>query len=192
MSTRILGQGRWLALHEINYLDPNGKTRDWECVRRIGGRGAAAIVATAEKNGEAHLVVVKQFRPPVGAYVLELPAGLIDEHENAAETAIRELAEETGFRGKPLDIGPFVHNSPGLTDETTALVRIAVTEEGCNAPDGDEAIEVLLFPIRGLKARLLEENARTGVHLDAKLWCFALGLETAGILKTSGGGAASG
>ena len=62
-----------------------------------------------------------------------------------------------------------MYNSPGLADEAVALVRIAVSEEGSKAPDGDESIEVLLFPIRGLKARLLEENARTGVHLDAKL-----------------------
>ena len=67
-----------------------------------------------------------------------------------------------------------------MSDETTALVRITVDEQGAAVPDGGEEIEVLLFPLRGLKARLLEEEARTGVHLDAKLWCFSLGLEVAG------------
>jgi len=181
MSTKTLGQGRWLTLHEIDYVDAKGRAKSWECVRRVAGRGAASIVATAQKNGETHLVVVKQFRPPIGALVLELPAGLIDDDEEVSVTAERELAEETGCRGEALEVGPFVHNSPGMSDEKTALVRIAVSEVGRPAPDGDESIEVLLFPLRGLKARLLEEEARTGVHLDAKLWCFALGLEVAGV-----------
>ena len=179
MTTRTLAQGRWLALHELDYQDASGNRKSWECVRRVAGRGAASIIATVEKNGEVHLVVVKQFRPPVAAYVLELPAGLIDANEDAAATAERELAEETGFRGQALEIGPFVHNSPGLSDEKTAVVRVAISEEGAPAPDEEEDIEVLLLPLRGLKNRLLEEKTQSGVHLDAKLWCFALGLEVA-------------
>ena len=96
MNTKTIGQGRWLTLQEIEYLDANGHLKSWECARRVAGRGAASIVATVEKNGEPHLVVTKQFRPPVGAHVLELPAGLIDAGEDAAVAAERELLEETG------------------------------------------------------------------------------------------------
>ena len=179
MNSKLIAKGRWLALHEVDYQDSHGNSKSWECVRRINGNGAASIIATVENNGEAHLVVVKQFRPPVGASVLELPAGLIDSDESVATTALRELAEETGCIGEPIEVGPFVHNSPGLSDEKTAVVRISVDKIGLPAPDGDEAIEILFFPIRGLKLRLMEEADRTGVHLDAKLWCFALGLEFA-------------
>ena len=176
MQSKILAQGRWLTLQEITYLDPSGQTRKWECARRVGTGGAAAIVATVEKDGEPHLVVVKQFRPPANGAVLELPAGLIDSGENAEGTAIRELAEETGFQGQVTSVGPFVYNSPGLSDEKVAVVVVGVTSQTAANPDGGEAIEVLTFPLCGLKSRLLEEEMK-GTQLDAKLWCFALGLD---------------
>ena len=177
MQSKILAQGRWLALHEITYRNANDRLITWECVRRVGGRGAASVIATVEIEGEPHLVVVKQYRPPTGGYVLEFPAGLTDLNETAAATAQRELTEETGFRGEIVDSGPSVFNSPGLSDETVSVVRIAVYEQVAATPDGEESIEVLTLPMRDLKARLLAEQTK-GVLLDAKLWCFALGLAT--------------
>lgn len=179
MEPKILGQGHWLSLHEIQYRDSEGKIRSWECVRRMGGRGAASVVATVNRMGELHIILVKQFRPPVNGCVLEFPAGLIDAREEAESTARRELAEETGWRGEVVEVGPFVLNSPGLSDERTASVRIAASTEEETSFDDAEDIEVLLLPLRGLKARLLEEEKK-GAHLDAKLWCFALGMEMGG------------
>lgn len=176
MNTKTIGQGRWVALHEITYHDGQGAERKWECVRRVGTHGAACMVASVARGGETCLVVVKQFRPPANAPVLELPAGLIDANEEAAATALRELAEETGFRGQIVEIGPFVYNSPGMSDERTSLVRISISGEGARNPDAGEEIEVLLMPLRGLKGRLLQEEAK-GAQLDAKLWSFAVGLE---------------
>jgi len=176
MCSTVLAKGDWLSLHRITYRNAKGELRNWECVRRRQASGAASIIATVERAGEPCLVVVKQYRPPVDAWVLELPAGLIDPGETAAAAAVRELGEETGFHGAVVDAGPFVHNSPGLTDEKTALVYVVCSEQRGAMPDADESIEVLLLPLRGLKARLLEEE-RQGARLDAKLWCFALGLE---------------
>ena len=176
MEPKILGQGRWLSLHEIHYRDGHGNEKTWECVRRVAGRGAASVVATVEIEGTPHVVLVKQFRPPVNGFVLEFPAGLIDAGEEAESTAQRELAEETGWSGEAMEVGPFVYNSPGMSDERTALVRIAASSEDRTTILGEEGIEVLALPLGGLKARLLEE-AEKGVHLDAKLWCFALGME---------------
>ncbi|CAK9099523.1 Uncharacterized Nudix hydrolase P35G2.12 [Durusdinium trenchii] len=72
-------------------------------------------------------LLVQQFRPPVDAYTVELPAGLIDKGETAEQAAVRELKEETGYtgtaRGKssiPLTM------SPGLSDETVKLVVVDV------------------------------------------------------------------
>jgi len=179
MNTRVLFKNRWLALCEIEYRDRQGQLRTWESVTRVAGHGAASIIARVEEYGKEWLLVVKQFRPPVGGYVLELPAGLLDAGETPETAARRELAEETGYVAGSASAGPFVYNSPGLTSEKTALVLVEASGPGPAAPDGGEEIEVLLLPLRGLKTRLLQE-AEAGVHLDAKLWCFALGLEMSG------------
>jgi len=176
MPSKILAQGRWLILEEISYIDSGGNTRSWECVRRVAGRGAASIIAITRISGDPHLVVVKQFRPPVNRYVIELPAGLIDMGEQTAMTAARELAEETGFHGETIGVGPFVHNSPGLSDEKVAVVEITVSGRVAPTAAPGEIQEVMTLPLKDLKNTLLVEEKK-GASLDAKLWCFTLGLE---------------
>ena len=57
------------------------------------------IVAILQKATGPEIVLQKQFRPPINKVVIEVPAGLVDEGETAAESAVRELREETGYVG---------------------------------------------------------------------------------------------
>jgi ADP-ribose pyrophosphatase len=92
-------------LIKTTYVDPNGQIRDWESCQRptrpknseIDGVGIAAIL---EKEDGPHILLQKQFRPPIAKVVIEVPAGLIDEGENAEVCALRELKEETGYVGE--------------------------------------------------------------------------------------------
>lgn len=52
----------------------------------------------------------KQFRPPINKVVIEVPAGLVDAKETAAESAVRELREETGYVGVAVEISPVMFN----------------------------------------------------------------------------------
>ena len=56
-----------------------------------------------DQNNVTSTVLVKQYRPPLDAYTIELPAGLIDANETPQEAAIRELKEETGYIGSIQD-----------------------------------------------------------------------------------------
>jgi len=56
----------------------------------------------------------KQFRPPISKVVIEIPAGLVDEGESAAESAVRELKEETGYVGTAAEVSPVMFNGEGV------------------------------------------------------------------------------
>jgi ADP-ribose pyrophosphatase len=59
-------------------------------------------------------IIIEQYRPPVDAYVIELPAGLIDPKETIESTAFRELEEETGYKAdKVIEISTLMVCDPG-------------------------------------------------------------------------------
>ena len=156
-----LHAGRHLALCE---------TRGWEFVTRTQGTGVVGIVATTPAD---HLILVEQHRHPVGARVLELPAGLVadDRDESVEEAARRELLEETGYTA-PIDSfkrsirGP---SSAGLTDEIVDLVVVRdVRRVSAGGGVGDEDITVLEAPIDRLDQWLFEQGAQ-GMLIDFKV-----------------------
>lgn len=109
----VMWEGRFIAAKR------RGK---WEYVSRTRGIGAAVILAIYDDA----VILVEQYRVPLGGMCLELPAGLIgdDGAEEAAEAAaIRELEEETGWRaGRMVDLGRF-YSSPGMASEAFTLLR---------------------------------------------------------------------
>lgn len=95
----------------------------WEYVSRARGIRAAVIVAV---DDDRHLLLVEQYRVPLGRACLELPAGLVgdDNDGEAVEiAAARELEEETGYRpGRVESLGEYF-SSPGMVSESFTLVR---------------------------------------------------------------------
>jgi ADP-ribose pyrophosphatase len=94
----------------------------WEYVARARGIRAAVILAVEE----GHVLLVDQYRVPLGRRCVELPAGLVgdeEEGENPFAAAARELEEETGWRAARLeDLGEY-WSSPGMTSESFTLIR---------------------------------------------------------------------
>lgn len=101
------------------------KTRGrWEYVARARGIRAAAIIAI----DDGHVLLVEQYRIPLGKRSLEVPAGLIGDDEGKAGeapevAALRELEEETGYTAERMEnLGEF-YSSPGMVSESFTLLR---------------------------------------------------------------------
>ena len=98
----------------------------WEYVGRARGIHAAVIVAIDEAADGRHILLVDQYRVPLGRRCIELPAGLVGDHdagEDATIAAARELEEETGYRPARLQsLGQF-YSSPGMVSESFTLFR---------------------------------------------------------------------
>lgn len=187
-----VGATKWLALQSLAYIDRAGKQRAWDrCVRKTRQSedtvDAVAILAVLQQDGApAKTILVKQFRPPVGSYTIELPAGLIDDGETPAEAAVRELREETGLiadvdaccLSSPLVL------SPGLTNENVIMVTVPVDmSRSENRPDSaqqeledGEDIQLITCELQDLQHTLQRLQHDDGLLVFAGLYMLAAGM----------------
>ena len=158
---RIEWQGKYIA----------AKTRGrWEYVGRTRNIRAAVILPLIEED----VILVEQYRVPLGRKCIELPAGLIGDEEGRAgeddlAAAGRELEEETGYRAAKLeDIGQFF-SSPGMVSESFTLVRATGLERvGEGGGTASEDIAVHRVPRTGLK-EFLDRKRAEGCGVDVRL-----------------------
>jgi ADP-ribose pyrophosphatase len=155
----IVWQGKYIAAKR--------KGR-WEYVSRTRGVSAAVIVALVAGD----VLLVEQYRVPLGCNCLELPAGLVGddtEGEEVEVAAIRELEEETGYRAeRMINLGRF-HASPGMSSEGFSLVRAeGLTRVGEGGGIEGEDIIVHRVPLGDIAGFVARKRGQ-GVAMDVKL-----------------------
>jgi ADP-ribose pyrophosphatase len=147
------------------------KKGKWEYVGRARGIRAAVILAI---DAEDHVILVEQFRVPLGRPCIELPAGLIGDHEDFAgeEDAIaaaRELEEETGYRAERMEVIGEFWSSPGMVSESFTLLRAhGLTRVGEGGGTEGEDIIVHRVPLDRIAQHVARWRAE-GYALDVKL-----------------------
>lgn len=104
---------------------------------------APAAVCVVATDARGRLVLVRQERPAVGATLLELPAGIVDEGEAEEDAARRELQEETGLHGGHFTRVRRLHPSPGFLHEPVTLFFADELEEGEQDTDPNEDVELV-------------------------------------------------
>ncbi|HMP74924.1 MAG TPA: NUDIX hydrolase [Kiritimatiellia bacterium] len=169
----VLYEGRWLRLM---------RDRDWEYIVHRRAHGIVVMIACTP---ERELLLVEQERIPLGARVLELPAGMAGDGpaggaESLADAAARELLEETGYatgRTTYLFKGPV---SPGRSSDLYHFFLMEdLAARGAGGGDATEDIRVHRVPLRGICA-WLRGQAAAGLLVDPKIYIalHVLGVDT--------------
>ena len=157
LTSEAVFDGALLHVRKDTVTLPNGKTSVREYIKHPG---AVALVAYLE-NGE--ILLLNQFRYPVGKVFIELPAGKIDPGETPEETGVRELEEETGYRAAKLKYLTTIHPCIGYSDEVIYIYEAFGLSKGKKNTDEEEFTETFsLSPDEAL------EKVRSGEISDVK------------------------
>lgn len=164
---KTLWQGIFMSAVEVTYRDAHGVVRTWEAVERVGIGGIVVMVAVTPEHT---VLLEKQFRPPVGRAVIELPAGLVEPGEAMEAAAKRELIEETGWQAGRLE---FLAQGPISTGASTEILRAYLCTDlqqvGQSGGDDSEIIEVAEVPL-GRVGDYLQRAQQEGILVDLKVY----------------------
>lgn len=153
-------QGKWIAVKR------QGK---WEYVSRTRGTRAVVVVAIDDDD---HVLLIDQYRVPLGRRCIELPAGLVGDDladDTPEKAAVRELEEETGYTAERVEVLGEFQSSPGLVTEGFTLTRAqGLTRIGEGGGLDGEDIIVHRVPMSDVAA-FVEARRAEGKAVDVKL-----------------------
>jgi ADP-ribose pyrophosphatase len=176
IDSKVVSKNKYMTVAAVAYEDRRGNRKHWHMVTRQAQpkcmtgriqRPDGSIIVPYHRQ-ENKLVVIKEFRIPVGDHQYGFPAGLLDPGEDLSTAAGRELHEETG-----LDLvrvyrhSPAIFSSVGITDESIAMVFAEVAGKPVTHHNEDsEEIEVLLMDREAVQDLL----QRKGIIFGARAW----------------------
>ena len=145
------------------YFASRALTTDGLELRRKKSRcdGVAVFVLVGEKRDR--VLLIRQFRIPLGCYVYEFPAGLVDRGEDYRQAAVREMHEETGLTFSPIQADEMFEaarfTTAGLTDESCCMVYgYASGEPSRKYLEEGEDIQIILADRNEIRRILKEEK----------------------------------
>jgi ADP-ribose pyrophosphatase len=157
LSHRRVYDGKILALELDEIQEDGGAKALREVVRHRGS------VAALPVDDEGRLVLVRQYRHPVGEALWEVPAGILEKGESPEQAVRREVEEEVGRRAGHLQRWAVFHPTPGFCDEVLHLFRATKLQDVPVRRDEDEVLEVKWYTLDEARALL-----RAGEVKDAK------------------------
>lgn len=167
-----LTESKYLSMYKLKLINKKGNPKDYyvasrrkkeelTCVTKEHNRCDGVMIIPLTENDE--IVLLKQYRPAIGDYLYELPAGIVDPGESIEEAARRELFEETGLKCKEYEmyLKPS-YTSVGLTDETTAVVKMIV-EGDISTENIEEDEDIEVFKIKKSDAKEFVKNNNVSI-----------------------------
>lgn len=157
IKSRTIYQGKVVDLSVEEVILPNGRTTTREVVRHSGSVAIVPVVSDDE------ILLIQQYRKPVGEIILEIPAGRIEEGESLEECAKRELQEETGYDSFTLKKLTSLYPTPGYCNEVIHIFLAEGLRRGEGSCEEDEFIEQVI-----LSRQEVVERIRKGEIRDSK------------------------
>ncbi|KYZ77503.1 ADP-ribose pyrophosphatase [Anaerosporomusa subterranea] len=136
ISSERIYEGAIVNIRRDTVTLPNGKSATREVVEHPG---AVAVVPVTD---DGKVILVRQFRHPIGQLLLEIPAGKLDKGEHPDDCARRELEEETGFVASQLRRIASIFTTPGFTNEIIHIYLATGLTATAQHPDEDEFLAV--------------------------------------------------
>ena len=164
---------RFLNMYELEVSHRDGKISPYYMASRMDDpMQVKAVTKQNEPNGvimygvygenKDHVVLVRQYRYPIGGYVYEFPAGLVEPGEDLTQAGVREMYEEAGLVFTPVDAGCYMKpffTTVGMTDESCGTVFGYCSGEPTNChQESSEDIQVVIADREECRRILREEN----------------------------------
>lgn len=167
LSSTVLHRSRVFQLVSDEIIEPSGKQVRREIVRHPG---SVVILALDERRRTPSVLLIRQYRYAAGEELWELPAGRIDEGEDALTAAQRELAEETGYSASEWSPALVYYASPGFLDETMSLFAARDLRKGKATPEDDECIVSRMVPLPQAVEWVMKGKVHDGKAIAGVLW----------------------
>jgi ADP-ribose pyrophosphatase len=167
LSSKLVHTSRVFQLFSDEVIEPSGVKVRRDVIRHPG---SVVILALNESKPEPSVLLIRQYRYTANQELWELPAGRIDEGEDALTAAKRELAEETGYSASEWKLALFYYASPGFLDETMSLFAARDLHKGKAAPEEDEFISCKMVPLSKAVQWVMSGKVHDGKAIAGVLW----------------------
>ncbi len=167
LSSKLVYSAPIFQLTSDEVVEPSGVRVRRDIVRHPG---SVVILALDERQKEPSVLLIRQFRYAANRELWELPAGRIDEGEDALTAAKRELAEETGYSASEWKPALYYYSSPGFLDETMSIFAARDLRKGKARPEEDEFITCKLLPLGKAVQWVMSGKVIDGKAIAGILW----------------------
>ena len=146
IDSKLAYRGKVFNVYKDTVIEPSGRENTREVIRHSGSVVVLAVDESTNPD-DPTVILIRQYRHAAGQFLIELPAGRIDEGEAPLAAARREMMEETGFRAKNWKLLIKYFASPGFLGEWMQIYLARDIRPGNASPEEDEHIELLPTPL---------------------------------------------
>jgi ADP-ribose pyrophosphatase len=151
---------------DVEQMDVLIGEQGWYTYQVVRHPGGAAVLPL---HDDGSITLIRQLRPAIGGFMLEIPAGRLSPGEEPQLCAERELIEETGLKAASVTSLGILHPSPGVFDEVIHLYLAAGLSQGAAAPEAYEEISCLRIPLQEALSMAAEGSITDGKTIAALL-----------------------